>query len=150
MPTITHFIVPVDDIERAKKFYIGLFGWKIEKMPGPVEYYAIGTTNEKGEKSLGGGLVKRKKEEETIVNYIDVLSIDEYIVKVKNLGGKIIMPKTPVPGVGYTAVCIDTENNKFGLWQYDENAKMKQCQSCGMPLDEKMTSKLDKRHYITK
>jgi uncharacterized protein len=31
MPTIVHFEIPSDDIERAKKFYNELFGWKIEK-----------------------------------------------------------------------------------------------------------------------
>jgi predicted enzyme related to lactoylglutathione lyase len=28
MPTITHFMVPADDMERAKKFYVELFDWK--------------------------------------------------------------------------------------------------------------------------
>jgi uncharacterized protein len=30
MPTIVHFDIPADDIERAKKFYTDLFGWKME------------------------------------------------------------------------------------------------------------------------
>lgn len=34
MPTIVHFEIPADDIDRAKKFYIDLFGWNIEKWPG--------------------------------------------------------------------------------------------------------------------
>jgi predicted enzyme related to lactoylglutathione lyase len=32
MPTIVHFEIPTDDIERSKKFYNDLFGWNIEKM----------------------------------------------------------------------------------------------------------------------
>jgi predicted enzyme related to lactoylglutathione lyase len=36
MPTIVHFEIPADDIERSKKFYTDLFGWKIEKWPGAV------------------------------------------------------------------------------------------------------------------
>jgi len=31
MPTLVHFELPADDIERAKKFYTNLFGWNIEK-----------------------------------------------------------------------------------------------------------------------
>jgi uncharacterized protein len=31
-----NFEIPADDIERSKKFYSDLFGWKIEKWPGPV------------------------------------------------------------------------------------------------------------------
>ena len=30
MPTIVHFDIAADDMERAKKFYQGLFGQKIE------------------------------------------------------------------------------------------------------------------------
>ena len=148
MPTITHFIVPADDMERAKKFYVELFDWKIEKFPGPIDYYAITTTDEKGEEGLGGGLRKREEPQEAIVNYVDVPSVDEYIAKVKKLGGKVVVPKTAVPGIGYAAVCLDTENNTFGLWECDEDAKMNQCESCGMPLDEKTTSKFDERYCI--
>lgn len=43
--------------------------------------------------------------------------------KVKKLGGKIIMLKMPVPGWGYLAACVDTENNTFGLWEEDSSAK---------------------------
>ena len=34
MPTIVHFEIPADDVERSKKFYSDLFGWKIEKFTG--------------------------------------------------------------------------------------------------------------------
>ena len=53
MPTLAHFELPADDIERAKKFYTNLFGWKIEKWEGLVnnmEYWTINTTDDKGNK----------------------------------------------------------------------------------------------------
>jgi predicted enzyme related to lactoylglutathione lyase len=37
MPTIVHFEIPSDDIERSKKFYNELFGWNIEKWSGLSE-----------------------------------------------------------------------------------------------------------------
>lgn len=123
MPTITHFDIPVDNIERAKKFYTDLFGWKIKRMPGPMEYYEISTTNEKGEMGVGGGMAKRNSPADRITNYVDVPSVDEYLSKVETLGGKIVLPKTTVPGFGYLAVCLDTEDNPFGLWETDEKAK---------------------------
>jgi hypothetical protein len=58
-----------------------------------------------------------------MTNYIDVKSVDEHSTKVAQLGGKVIIPKKPVPGMGYFAVCLDTENNTFGIWQTDSNAK---------------------------
>ena len=121
MATIVHFDIPAEDIKRAKKFYENLFGWKIEKTPGPMEYYGITTTDDKGNVSIGGGMGQRRQEEK-ITNYIGVSSIDEYLKKVEQLGGQIIMPKTTIPGFGYLAVFLDTENNPLGLWETNENA----------------------------
>jgi uncharacterized protein len=135
MPTIVHFEIPADDIERSRKFYTDLFGWKIEKWPGTdsgsspsssssdMEYWIITTTDEKGDKALGGGMMKRQGPQQPIINYIDVKSVDEYSSKVQQLGGKVHVPKMAVPGMGYLAVCLDTENNAFGIWETNESAK---------------------------
>ena len=50
-------------------------------------------------------------------------SVDQFMAKVEKLGGKICMPKTAVPQMGYFAVCQDPENNMFALWEKDEKAK---------------------------
>jgi uncharacterized protein len=88
-----------------------------------MEYWTITTTDDKGNKALGGGMMKRQGPQQPITNYIDVKSIDEYSSKVQQLGGKVHVPKMPVPGMGYLAVCLDTENNAFGIWETNENAK---------------------------
>jgi len=44
-------------------------------------------------------------------------SRDEYIEKIKKLGGKIIVPKQEVPQVGWTAVATDPEGNHFAILQ---------------------------------
>ena len=136
MPTIVHFEIPADDVEKAKKFYTDLFGWKIEKLSvtddsrltsaataQPIEYWIITTTDDKGNKALGGGIMKRQMPEHQVTNYIGVKSLDEYSSKVEKLGGKVIAPKRTVPGMGYFALCIDTENNAFAIWETDEKAK---------------------------
>ena len=144
MPTIVHFEIPADDIERAKKFYNELFGWKIEKWSGTednssqltspvtgqsIEYWMVITTDDKGNKALGGGMMKRQMPEHQVTNYIGVESIDEYSSKVKELGGKVVAPKHAVPGMGYFALCIDTENNNFAIWESDGNARKTKCSS---------------------
>lgn len=122
MSTIVHFDVGVDNIERAKDFYEKLFNWKIERMPGPMEYYGIKTFDDDSNESVGGGMAIRQDANQHITNYIGVKYIDEYIEKVKQLGGQIITPKTTIPGYGYLALCLDTENNAIGLWEIDETA----------------------------
>ncbi len=69
-----------------------------------------------------GGMMKRQHPQQGIINYIDVPSVDQFAAKVQKLGGKVLMPKTAVPQMGYFAVCQDTENNVFGLWENDESA----------------------------
>ena len=132
MPTIVHFEIPADDIERAKKFYTELFGWKIEKLLGmdtgnssssDMEYWMITTTDEKGNKALGGGMMKRKMPQQPNINYIGVEPVDEYASKVEKIGGKVVLSKMPVPGMGYFAVCLDTENNAFAIWESNGSAK---------------------------
>ena len=59
MPTIVHFEIPADEVERAKKFYSDLFGWKMEKWPrtddndtsSTMEYWLISTTDSNGNKA---------------------------------------------------------------------------------------------------
>ena len=133
MPTIVHFEIPADDIERAKKFYTELFGWKIEKLLGmdtgnsssssDMEYWMITTTDEKGNKALGGGMMKRKMPQQPNINYIGVEPVDEYASKVEKIGGKVVLSKMAVPGMGYFAVCLDTENNAFAIWESNGSAK---------------------------
>ena len=125
-----HFEIPSDDIERSKKFYNELFGWKIDKwsgseaMPEGMDYWLISTVDDKGNKALGGGMMKRQSpQQQGITNYFDVKSVQESSAKVEQLGGKVIMPKSPVPGMGYMAVCTDTENNGFGIFEADQTAK---------------------------
>lgn len=119
MPTIVHFEIPADDVQRAKKFYTDLFGWKIEKTP-EMDYWMVTTS---GEKQVDGGMMKRQEPGQPITNYIDVTSVDESAAKVQQLGGKVVVPKAAVPTFGWFAVCLDTENNVFALWQSDKNAK---------------------------
>ena len=119
MPTIVHFEIPADDVERAKKFYTDLFGWEIKKAE-EMDYWMIMTS---GEKAVDGGLMKRQQPQQPITNYIDVPSIDEHAAKVEKLGGKVVVPKAAVPNYGYFVVCLDTENNVFALWQSDKSAK---------------------------
>ena len=83
----------------------------------------ITTTDDKGNKSLTGGMMKRQNEQQGITNFIDVKSIDEYSAKLERLGGKIVIPKKTVPGMGYFGACLDTENNNFAIWETDSEAK---------------------------
>lgn len=118
---IIWFEIPADDIERAKKFYGKLFGWKINPIPGMGDYSHIDTGGP--DASPDGGMMLRKQPGQTITNYVNVPSVTKYMAKVGKLGGKICMPKTAVPQMGYFAICQDQENNTFALWEINPKAK---------------------------
>jgi predicted enzyme related to lactoylglutathione lyase len=120
--TVVHFEIPADDVEKLRKFYSELFGWKIEKMPGPVEYYGIETVpvDAKGmpeRPGVNGGMMKKQYPEHKPVNYIAVESVDEYVKKIEVLGGRVIVPKMEVPGIGWWALALDPEGNQFAILQ---------------------------------
>ena len=120
--TIVHFEIPADDVEKLRKFYSNLFGWKIEKMPGPMEYFGIQTVpvNDEGmpvRPGVNGGMMKRQNPDHKPVNYVAVESVDEYVKKIEALGGRVIVPKMEVPGIGWWASALDPEGNQFAIMQ---------------------------------
>jgi predicted enzyme related to lactoylglutathione lyase len=84
----------------------------------------ITTTDDEGNEALRGGMMKRQmQQQQGITTYFDVKSVQEYSAKVEQLGGKVIFPKRPVSGMGYFAMCADTENNAIAIWETDNTAK---------------------------
>ena len=119
MPNIAYFQIPADDIDRAKKFYQSLLGWKIEPdttlQDKSLQWQNI-VTGEPEEGTMHmGGLYKRMGPG-PIMNFVKVGNIDTILAWVGKLGGKIIMPKSDIPSVGLVAVIQDTEENIIGLW----------------------------------
>ena len=121
MPRVAHFEIPADEPERAVKFYESVFGWTIEKWEGPADYWLV-KTGEAPEVGINGGIEPRSGDDVTR-NIVDVADLDEYVGKVEAAGGKVVKPKTPLPGVGWYAYCADTEGNVFGMMQEDAEAK---------------------------
>jgi predicted enzyme related to lactoylglutathione lyase len=122
MSRVIHFEIPAAEPDRAAAFYGKVFGWKFDKWPGPMEYWMV-VTGKEGEPGINGGMMKKPGGVSSTTNTIGVDSVDNAISAVVRAGGKNIMPKTPIPTVGYFAYCEDTEGNVFGVMQADPNAK---------------------------
>ena len=124
MANIAYFEIPADNVDRAKKFYHDLLGWKIEPtktMGDPAKMKAMQyqdvITGEAKEGTLSmGGMYKRQMSEQ-IMNYVMVDDLDKVIAKLGKLGGKIVVPKMEIKGVGWTVIIQDTEGNALGLWK---------------------------------
>jgi len=116
-----HFEIPTENPERAINFYRTVFGWKFQKWDGPIEYWLI-TTGE-GAPGIDGGLMPRRDPAQPCVNTIDVPDLDAATQTIEQAGGICIVPKMPVPGVGWLAYFKDTEGHIFGAMQADPAAK---------------------------
>ena len=122
MPRVVHFEISADQPERAAEFYQKVFGWEISKWDGPVEYWVV-KTGEDDQPGIGGGMMKRQENLPPVTNIIDVDSVDEFAEKIADNGGKIIVPKEAIPGVGWFAYFADTEGNVSGIMQSDPEAR---------------------------
>jgi len=123
MPRIGHFEQAYDDPEAAAKFYKEVFGWKIEVWNGGEQSYWMVTTGPETElPGINGGFAKKMPNVPTVVNTIIVDDIDDYIKKVEDAGGKLMMPKMAIPGMGFQAYCVDPGGVSIGLYQSDDLA----------------------------
>ena len=121
MSRVVHFEVMADDPARAVEFYQKVFGWEVTKWDGPEDYWltSTGTDDQPG---INGGIMKSQGAP-MAVNTIDVASVDDMAAKVEASGGKVVVPKTTVPGIGYMVYCLDTEGVMFGLMEMDTSAQ---------------------------
>ena len=124
MPNIAHFMIPADNVDRAKHFYQTLLGWKIGPTKNPMDQsvmdamqYQDISTGPAEEGTLNTGGLYRRHMTESILTFVEVGDIDKVLAKVEKLGGKITMPKEEITGVGLAAMIQDTEGNVIGLWK---------------------------------
>ena len=126
MPRVVHFEIHAGDAERAINFYEKVFAWTFQKWEGPMPYWLV-VTGPDDQRGINGGLVPRRGEidGESVIAYVctvDVEGIEASIATVEASGGTVVVPKMPIPGVGWLVYCKDTEGNIFGMMQADTTA----------------------------
>lgn len=122
MDKVVHFEIPFDDKKRAMAFYSEAFGWQLADMPEMSYVMAVtAPVNEQQMPSepgaINGGLFQRPKEAPHPCLYVGVASVEQAIKKVQAAGGKVVTPRTPIPGMGAYGRVADTEGNVLGLFE---------------------------------
>ncbi len=110
---VVHFEIIGSDLNKSTAFYSELFGWQVntEMMPG------YGLVSPAGEGSIGGGIMGAPEGMRPMVTfYIHVEDIDAMLAKAESLGGKTLMPKMEIPGVGFSGMFADADGNPVGLF----------------------------------
>ena len=116
---MVHYEIPAGDTAKAREFWGSLFGWEFQEFPGsPTEYHMT-----RFSETTGGAIYGADGDKRGTRTYFDVDDINAGSARVSELGGEG-GDAMPVPGMGWFAICKDTEGNEFGLWQTDPDASM--------------------------
>jgi uncharacterized protein len=119
---INWFEIPVNDFDRAKKFYESIFSYQMpENQMGPARMGFLLHDYQNGK--VGGAIVHNPSFYTPSTNgslvYLNCQpDLQVVIDRVENAGGEILMKKTiiaPDQHLGYWALIRDTEGNRVAL-----------------------------------
>ncbi|HEY7105306.1 MAG TPA: VOC family protein [Acidimicrobiia bacterium] len=120
---LQHFSINADDVEEARRFYEAVFGWQFQAW-GPPEFYVVDT----GEGGIEGSVQRRREivPGERIVTLeatFGVEDVDAIARAVVEHGGRILMEKSTIVGVGDLIWFQDPAGNTLGAMRYDPEAR---------------------------
>jgi predicted enzyme related to lactoylglutathione lyase len=124
MNSLAHFAINADDIDRARRFYDRVLGWRFTPW-GPPRFYQL----DAGPSPTVRGALQGRRElvagrrTNAFECTIAVGAIDAVEKAAVAAGGRIVLPRSVIAGVGTLAFLEDTEGNVFGAMQYDPAAQ---------------------------
>jgi predicted enzyme related to lactoylglutathione lyase len=123
---LTHFAVNADDIESARRFYESVLGWRFHAW-GPPGFFQIETGDETAEGVLGA--LQQRRELVPGARTIGfectfgVDDVDRVAAAVVANGGRLLMEKTTITGVGDLIWFEDPAGNVAGAMRYEHTAE---------------------------
>ncbi|HEX7149923.1 MAG TPA: VOC family protein [Thermoanaerobaculia bacterium] len=97
------------DLDAARKFYGGLFGWTWKESPEYTEW-------QHGGQSIGGAM--QPKHEGMPPHWMPYFAVDDadtIVAKAKSLGASVYVEPTDIPNVGRFAVVADPQGAAFAI-----------------------------------
>lgn len=123
---VVHFAIHADDVERAKLFYQGVFGWSFEEW-GPPDFYLIQTGSDE-QRGIRGALQKRTEPVDgaAMIGFECSVSVEDIggtVEAIEQHGGRIVVKEVEIPTVGRIVKFNDTEGNLACAVQYNEGVQ---------------------------
>jgi uncharacterized protein len=104
------------DVEAAKTFYGGLFGWEAQDAGPPEETGGYGFFVKNGKLVAGYG-PQQNPGPPVWTSYVSVTDADETAAKIKSAGGQAVMDPMDVMSAGRMGVFQDPTGAFFSIWQ---------------------------------
>ncbi|MCB0996246.1 MAG: VOC family protein [Acidimicrobiales bacterium] len=123
---LAHFAVNADDIDASRRFYESVFGWQF-KAWGPPGFFHIHDAN--GDQPGPIGVVQARRDlvdGQPTTGFectIAVDDVDRAASAAVELGGRVLMDKTTIAGVGDLIFVADPSGHPVGLMRYDPGAE---------------------------
>jgi uncharacterized protein len=119
---VVHFAIHADDVERARRFYEAVFGWRFEAW-GPPGFYNV-LTGSDDHPGIRGALHGR---DESLTGtgtrgFTCTVAVDDLEAireKVVANGGHITYQEIEIPSVGTLTQFLDTEGNELAAMAYE-------------------------------
>jgi predicted enzyme related to lactoylglutathione lyase len=130
---LAHFAINADDLDATKAFYEAVFGWTFEPW-GPPGFFQINTGSGSTGSGAGtggpprGALQQRRElvPGEKTIGFectIAVSDVDAVTKAAVAAGGRVVMAKSTITGVGDLVFVADPSGNVVGAMRYDESAE---------------------------
>jgi predicted enzyme related to lactoylglutathione lyase len=112
---VVHWEMWSENPNGAAEFYRKVFDWEIRSIP-EMDYHLMEPGEEGG---IGGGIMKPQQGPwpAKVTLYIDVDDLDAYGKRVTEAGGRILIEKQSVPGVGEFSLFEDPDGRVLGMWK---------------------------------
>lgn len=117
---LAHFSINADDVSASRDFYEKVFGWTFTAW-GPPGFYSIDTGG-----GVGGALQQRRPIGDRFVNAVEATFAVEDVSAtsrmIESAGGRVVMPRHTIDGVGSLIFLADPSGNILGAMQYNAHA----------------------------
>jgi predicted enzyme related to lactoylglutathione lyase len=112
---VVHWELWSKEPQRAAAFYEEVFDWKIQHVP-ELDYRMVETGGVGG---INGGIMRPQEGPwpGNMAFYIGVDELAPYREKIVAAGGRIVVERMEVPGMGAFALFADPDGRVLGIWQ---------------------------------
>lgn len=121
---LAHFAINADDVAATRRFYEAVFGWTFTPW-GPPEFFRI-SIGEEGP-PLRAALQRRRELVPGVrtIGFECTFAVDDVGAVARAVvanGGRLLMERTTITGVGHLIWFEDLAGNVVGAVQYDDAA----------------------------